>query len=169
LMVDGIYLGMSADQSVTVDLPLNKTLTVGSRQDLTAWLVSGYAGYNMIDNAQGRLDVMAGVRYFSLELDVDLFVNNRNKNVSPSSEFTDALVGVKGYINLSENWYLPYLFDIGAGDSDLTYQAEASIGYRFDWGNILATYRYVHYEADGEKLVKDFDMYGPKIGVSFNF
>lgn len=168
-LIDGIYLGMSDEQSVTVDLPLNKTLTVGSEQDLSAWLVSGYAGYNIMESSAGRLDVIAGVRYFALDLDIDLFLNNRDKTFSPSSEFTDALVGIKGYINLSENWYVPYLFDIGAGDADLTYQAEVSVGYRFNWGNLLATYRYIHYEADNGSLLKDFDMYGPKIGVSFNF
>jgi len=168
-LIDGIYFRMSDAEAVTVDLPLNRTLTAGSQQELTGWLVSGYGGYNLIDNSKGRLDMIAGVRYFSLELDVDLFLNNRQKSFSPSSEFTDALVGVKGYINLSENWYVPYLFDIGAGDADLTYQAEVSVGYRFNWGNLLATYRYMHYEADNDTLVKDFDMYGPKIGVSFNF
>lgn len=167
-LLDGIYLSMSDQQSVRVNLPLGRTLTAASEQELNAWLVSAYGGYNLIDTEQGRLDLIAGARYFSLELDLAFALNNRAVAFSPSTELTDALVGVKGYVNLNENWYIPYLFDIGAGDSDLTYQAEASIGYRFDWGSILATYRYIHYESD-ERLVQDFDMYGPKVGVSFTF
>ncbi|NOR54731.1 MAG: hypothetical protein GQ531_00835, partial [Sulfurovum sp.] len=79
-LIDGIYYKMSDEQAVTVDLPLNRTLTAGSEQAFTSWIVSGYAGYNLIDNDQGRLDMIAGVRYFSLELDVDLFLNNRQKS-----------------------------------------------------------------------------------------
>ncbi|NOR56062.1 MAG: hypothetical protein GQ531_07615 [Sulfurovum sp.] len=168
-LIDGIYYKMSDAQAVTVNLLLNRTLTAGSQQEFTSWIVSGYAGYNLIDNDQGRLDMIAGVRYFSLELDVDLFLNNRQKSFSPSTDFTDALVGIKGYYNINQNWYVPYLFDIGTGDTDLTYQAEASLGYRFDWGNILLTYRYIHYESDDTFLVNELDMYGPKIGVVFNF
>jgi hypothetical protein len=62
-----------------------------------------------------------------------------------------------------------FQIDIGGGDSDLTYQAQASIGYHFYWGDVLATYRYIHYKKDGLKLVKDFDLYGPKVGVVFHF
>ena len=89
-------------------------------------------------------------------------------NISPSVEFYDAVVGLRGAYNINENWFIPYAFDIGGGDSDLTWQALTSLGYRFDWGDVLLTYRYIHYDkSDG--LVEDFDLYGPKIGVVFHF
>ncbi len=43
----------------------------------------------------------------------------------------------------------------------------AGVGYRFGWGDIIASYRYLAYEEDG--LIKEFDLYGPKIGIVFHF
>ncbi len=165
-LADMIYLGMSDSQEVSL---LFDRVTVGSEQELDAWMLGFYGGYNIVETDKTVLDIIAGMRYSSLGLDVTLSVNNRSVSISPSIEYYDAVIGVKGEVNLSENWYVPYLFDIGAGDSDLTWQGQASIGYRFDWGDILATYRYVHYEKDDAKLIKDFDLYGPKVGLVFHF
>lgn len=170
-LADAIYLKMSDSQDVSLTGP-NRTITAGSDQEFTALLLSGYGGYNLLDTGSASLDVIAGVRYLSLELDVSVYTNiliNRRANISPSVELYDGVVGVKGHVDLNENWYVPYMFDIGAGDSDLTYQGQASIGYRFDWGDVLATYRYVHYEKDDTRLIEEFTMYGPKLGVVFHF
>jgi len=48
----------------------------------------------------------------------------------------DVVIGVRGHANLNRQWYLPYQLDIGAGQSDLTWQAAGGIGYRFDWGDV---------------------------------
>jgi len=168
-LTDVIYLGMSGGETVG-DGRVQTTFD----EEFTAWLLSFYGGYNLIDNGTSTLDVIAGVRYFSLDVDASItfegpFGRNPSILISPSFEVYDAVVGVKGRVDINENWYIPYLFDIGTGDSDLTWQGQASIGYRFGWGDVLATYRYVHYEKDGLKLVEDFDLYGPKVGVVFHF
>lgn len=165
-LADMIYLKMSADQEAY--LPRIDT-TIASKQELTAWMLGFYGGYNAVRTDKFVLDAVAGMRYFSLGLDVSLAVNNRQVGISPSIDFYDAVVGIKGAYSINENWYIPYLFDIGGGDSDLTWQANTSIGYRFDWGDLLLTYRYIHYDKDDSKLIQDFDLYGPKLGVVFHF
>ena len=165
-LADVIYLGMSASQEVSL---LRDRINVGSEQELETWLVGLYGGYNIVETDRVLVDVIAGMRYASLGLDVSLYVNDYYASVSPSVEYYDAVIGVKGEINLSENWYVPYLFDIGGGDSDLTWQGQASLGYRFTWGDVLATYRYMHYEKDDTRLIKDFDLYGPKVGLVYHF
>jgi len=171
-LADAIYLKMSDAQNVSWDVPLvNKTVTAGSEQEFTAWLVSAYGGYNVLDTGSASLDIIGGLRYLSLSLDISVYSNllNNTPTISPSIELYDGVVGMRGHVDLSKNWYVPYMFDIGAGDSDLTWQGQASIGYRFGWGDVLATYRYIHYEKDDSRLIKDFDMYGPKIGLVFHF
>jgi len=171
-LADAIYLEMSDAQNVSWDVPLtDKTVTAGSDQDFTAWLLSAYGGYNVIETGSSSLDIIAGVRYLSLDLDISVYSNllNRTPSITPSVELYDGVVGMRGHVDLSENWYVPYMFDVGAGDSDLTWQGMASIGYRFSWGDILATYRYIHYEKDDSRLVEDLDLYGPKVGVVFHF
>ncbi|MDQ7047769.1 MAG: hypothetical protein Q9M39_09265 [Sulfurovum sp.] len=169
-LVDAIYFKMSDEQDASWDVPLTgKTITAGSEQEFTALLLSTYGGYNLIDTQNASLDVIAGLRYLSLELDISVYINQLNRSISPSVELYDGVIGMKGHINLSENWYVPYMFDVGAGDSDLTWQGQASLGYRFSWGDVLATYRYIHYEKDDTRLVEKLDLYGPKIGFVFHF
>ena len=172
-LADVIYLGMSGGETIGEDIGQGRLATTVA-QEFEAWVLSFYGGYNVIDTGSATLDIIAGMRYFSLDIEASITLEgplgkNPSIPLSPSFEVYDALIGVKGSYNINENWYVPYLFDIGAGDTDLTWQAQASIGYRFDWGDVLATYRYLHYEKDDLRLVEDFDLYGPKVGVVFHF
>jgi hypothetical protein len=171
-LVDGIYFKMSDSEEGTVALPpiLNKPeLKISTEQELDLILLNFYAGYNMMDTDNFTLDIIAGTRYLYFGVDATLAINDRSVNISPSVDFFDALVGIKGEINLSENWYVPYLFDVGGGHSDLTWQAEGSLGYRFNWGDILVTYRHIHYEKGNDTLIHDMDISGPKVGLVFHF
>ncbi|MEE8588658.1 MAG: hypothetical protein V3S80_04855 [Sulfurimonadaceae bacterium] len=169
---DVIYLKMSDSQEGSISLPpiLDRpSLQIGSDQELTLWLVSVYGGYNTVNNDNVTLDIIAGMRYLSLDTDVSFTLGSQDFNISPSAELYDAVIGVKGAVNLNENWYLPYLFDIGGGDSDLTWQASAGLGYRFGWGDVLLTYRYIYYDEGNSDLLKELEAYGPKLGVVFHF
>ena len=169
-LVDAIYLKMSNAQNASS--PQGR-VTASAEEELDTWVVGAYGGYNLLETENAHIDMIAGVRYLSLSFaidgDVSILGATRGFSTEFSREFYDAVIGVKGHVDLSENWYVPYLFDIGAGDSELTWQGEASIGYRFGWGDVLATYRYIHYEKDDSRLIRDLDMYGPKIGVIFHF
>ncbi len=167
-LTDLIYLGMSGEETVRSGTLLETTFD----QELTAWLLSFYGGYNIIDAPQVTLDLIAGMRYFSLDIDAGINLPGTGLptiSLSPSVEVYDALIGIKGRVDINQNWYIPYIFDIGMGDTDLTWQAQASIGYRFGWGDVLVTYRYMHYEKEGLSLIQDFNLYGPKVGVVFHF
>ena len=162
-LADFIYLKMSGD---TQGLNPN----VNWNLELTSKLYGFYGGYNLSDANNMRVDVIGGMRYFSLELDATRSGGRiLNGTLSSEVENYDAVIGVKGEYTINSNWYVPYLFDIGAGDSDLTWQASASLAYRFGWGDVIATYRYMHYDKGDSFLIEDFDLYGPKLGVVFHF
>ncbi len=61
--------------------------------------------------------------------------------------------------------------DMGAGDSVFTYQAMAGVGYRYGWGDVLLSYRYISYDNDddGIQAIDDLELYGPQIGVIWHF
>lgn len=168
-LADYLYLSASDSDAGTVSTPIlnQPAVSVASSQELTTWLLSLYGGYNVVDTGSVTLDAIGGIRYLSLEVDLAFGMNGRQINLSPSVELLDFVIGGQGIYDINENWYMPYLFDIGGGDSTLTYQAMAGVGYRFGWGDIIATYRYLHYEEDA--LIQEFDLYGPKIGVVFHF
>ncbi len=171
-MADIIYLKMSAGQSTTIRTPNHPSIPdmhVNAEQELTATMFGVYGGYNITDNGRWRVDAIGGARYFSLDMDISLSLNERGVSVSPSISNYDAVMGVRGEYTTDSQWYFPYHFDIGTGNSDLTTQASVGAGYRFGWGDVLLTYRYMHYAFGDDNFVNDFDLYGPKIGIVFHF
>ncbi|HSR74822.1 MAG TPA: hypothetical protein VLL31_08260 [Sulfurovum sp.] len=175
----GGYSGRSDTWSVFADLiymdvgdsrnhafPNGDVAYVG--MDIKAMLVHGGVGYNLVDTGNGILAVVGGVRYVDLEVDVntDIFIN---RNLSASKDFTDFFIGLKGYRNLSENWYIPYEADIGTGDTKLSWQAFAGIGYRYDWGDVKLGYRYLEFDMEDNAIVEDLTLSGAILGVSIKF
>ncbi len=162
-LADMIYLKMSGD-SQGLNSNVNWDL------ELTTKLYSFYGGYTLSDVDNMRIDAIAGMRYASVGLDVSRSGGIiENGTLSASTENYDALIGVKGEYTINKEWYVPFIADVGTGDSDLTWQASASLAYRFGWGDVIATYRYIHYDKGNSFLLEDFDLYGPKLGVVFHF
>ena len=176
LFADIIYLNVGGSKSATVvgDGPFGLYQDRKAGIGLKSWIVTLGGGYNVIDTQQHRLDIIAGARYFSLREDISLKlsvgpVTLFDRSVSISDHVWDAIVGVKGNVNIDANWFIPYYFDIGAGGSDLTLQAMAGVGYRFEWGDLLLTYRYMHYDYKSDFINSDLDIDGPLLGAKFRF
>ena len=176
LFTDVIYLNIGDNQSakVTGDGPFGLHRSRDINIGMKAWIVTLAGGYNIVDSEKSRLDIIAGTRYFHVNLDLGLKVDVGpirvfDRSVSVSDHVWDAIVGVKGHVNIDANWYLPYYFDIGAGGSDLTLQAMAGVGYKFDWGDVLLTYRYLHYDYGSDFPFANLDVSGPLLGAKFRF
>jgi hypothetical protein len=111
--------------------------------------------------------------YVDSELDLkrtgDLLQTSRQAKVSDSENLWDGIVGIRGQFNLNDNWYVPYYADIGAGQSDRTWQVLAGIGYKFRWGDVLLAYRHLEYDFDSGFLLKDLSVSGPALGARFHF
>jgi hypothetical protein len=88
-----------------------------------------------------------------------------------SDSYWDAIVGLKGRLLLGaeRRWFVPYYVDVGTGQTDLTWQVNAGIGYRFDWGALTATWRYLDYDFGSSSKLQDISFNGPVIGLSFRF
>jgi hypothetical protein len=57
----------------------------------------------------------------------------------------------------------------GTGDSDVTWQTTAGVGYRFDKFEIAAAYRYMKWEFDDDSVLDDLEIKGPLVGARFVF
>ena len=155
----------------------NTTLTTGSGQpvnaaldlDISSWLVNGAIGYDVVQAERGTLAVVGGVRYMALDVDTKVGLLGRQPERSGSEGLLDGIVGVRGFIRLNENWYVPYYADIGTGGSELSWQLFAGVGYRFSWGDIRLGYRYLGYDMDDDKVLQDLALSGPVLGVGFRF
>ena len=169
IITDLIYLDVGADKNTTVKTSSGIPLNANVDLDLSAWILSGAVGYDVVQTERVTLAVVGGVRYATMDVDVTLGMLGRQAESSESEGLLDGIVGVRGFIKLNENWYLPYYADIGTGDSDLTWQALAGIGYRFSWGDIKLVYRYLNYDMDDGKHLEDFNVSGPVLGIGFRF
>jgi len=176
---DVLYMDLSNSTSTTVNVgpgpgpgvPVSATAGL----DLKSWVVTGIVGYDVAQSNKNRTAVIGGFRYLDLSADTDITVNGPlpptppPAYVSGSNDFWDVIVGFRGAFMLNEKWYFPYYADIGSGQSNLTWQLYAGIGYNFSWGNIRLGYRYLEYDQDDDKFVQDLKFYGPVAGIGFRF
>jgi hypothetical protein len=160
-------------------------LKLDTNADMKAWVVTLYGGYSIVQTEKAKLDLVAGVRYLDLEMDVrektsallelDLIRQDIEKarqsvrETSISGEVWDGLVGVRGTAVLSKDWYLSYLADIGTGDSDVTWQLFVGANRKFPWGDLMLGYRYLKWELGDDKLVDHLEVNGPIVGAKVWF
>lgn len=171
---DVIYLSLSNSEDDSISIPGEPAL--GSQQDMKAWVVGLYGGYNVYLTKKVSTDILAGVRYLSVDVDATVDISGPpppslpSKSLSESVNLWDGIVGVRGKAMLSDKWYVPYHFDIGTGNSDLTWQAFAGVGYRFNsWGTVVLAYRHLEYDQGKNDLLQNVSFSGPALGLNFHF
>ncbi len=177
MLADVIYLDLSHDEQFNLVPPVGPGTGVilDSSLDFTSWVVNVVGGYNVYDREGTTTDLVFGVRY--LDLASDLFLNlsvgspdiSESMSISLGGDVWDAIVGARGVISLGDRWFLPWGANVGAGDSDLTWQAMAGIGFKASsWADIALTYRYLKWEMDND-AIDDLALSGPLLGVIFRF
>lgn len=157
LMANVLYVDVEASQrngTASAELALENIVSTAG------------AGWLVFDNNTTTLNVLGGVRYLSM--DVDLQLNPDSINIGDRVRNWGAVLGFQGKAQLAERWYLTYYADVGAGDSDLTWQAIAGINYQFTSLDVVLGYQHVAWEFDGD-LLEDLEMAGPAIGMKFHF
>lgn len=138
--------------------------------------------YTMAHGQQGYIDLLFGGRYLWLKGNLNWNFNltgnagrvdiDDSGHLSNQTHVTDAVVGVRGRWSpfADSNWSFPYYVDIGAGDSDNTYQAMIGVAYGFHWGDIALNYRDVEYkEGSDAKFLKKVELSGPAFSVTWHF
>ena len=192
IATDLIYLDLSSHQSAVKSIDFNPgpgpvnlfhtALDGGTQTKVkgTVWTLTG--GYALVDEPRARFEIIGGFRYFDIDATTNWQLSAtvtgpagaatfaRTGSVAKSDTLWDGIVGVRGRFKLGEgNWFAPYYLDVGGGDSKLTWQAIAGVGYSYHWGDIVLAYRYLSYEQGGNKLLEDFNVGGFALGVNFRF
>ncbi len=145
--------------------PIKAELKVG----LTNLVSTLGAGWEIADTGSTQIDIVGGARYLSMDTDIKLSLDPLGSvKESESASNWDGVVGIHGKTELSDRWYLTYYADVGAGESDLTWQAIAGINYRFEALDVVLGYQHLKWEFD-DQLLDDLEMSGPALGVKFFF
>ncbi|CAB3820246.1 hypothetical protein LMG26684_00544 [Achromobacter mucicolens] len=128
-------------------------------------------GYSVLDRSEHSLDVVAGLRVWSV--DTDITFKGRladGRKHSESATWVDAMVGVRGTYNFHPKAYLTGWGMIGAGGAQADWDLGLGVGYSFN-KSVSATVGYramgVDYERNGFKY--DVVLQGPIAGVTIRF
>jgi hypothetical protein len=182
---DVIYLDVGESNSQTrgitigdVGLPASVTAAVDLDMKTTLWTLGG--SYRVASEPASTFDVLAGVRLMDLQQNLNWEFTGDFGSVAPpprtgsrsvSADNWDVIAGVKGRFGLGADhkWIVPYYFDVGTGDSDLTLQGVLGVGYVFGWGELGVAWRYMEYEFESGNPIKDVDFSGPALGATFRW
>ena len=178
LLLDVIYMDLedSSNYTLTRGRFGLRSLSI-TNLEMTAWVITPAAAYNVLDTERIEINLLAGARYLYLKTDADLVrqgpLETTRFSPSGSGHVWDGIVGARGNVKLNERWHLPFHFDVGAGDTDLTWQAFGGVEYAFSRLNLVAGYRHLEWDFDDDDTGGDFfdDLYisGPVLGLRYNF
>lgn len=182
---DVVYLDEGVTRQASREFSLGQQalpagVTLDAEYDLKSWVWTLAGTRALTDDARNTTDFLFGARMFDLEQALDWNFNGdigglglpgRSGGSKVSMKQWDAIIGLRGQarIGADERWLLPWHFDVGAGDSDLTWQAVAGLGYQFDWGALALTYRHLDYDLGSGAPVSDMEFSGPLLGASFQW
>ena len=168
---------------VSVSIPANAEVNLGVKA--TVWTLGG--SYTVARGGAGTVDLLGGFRYAGLKssLDIDfsrlspmhvrpdlpIGILPKAGSTSDSVSLYDGIIGVRGTAALSDDgkWYLPYYADIGAGNSNWTWQAYTGVGYRFDWGSVVLGIRNLSYDMGAGKLAQNVSLTGPLLAFDWRW
>ena len=174
LVADVVYMKLGDDKAASVPVgPLGREVDVDADVQMKSWIINLFGAYTVWRTPQASLDVLMGARYLDVEVDFDLGVDRplfaTDRKISQSGDSWDAIVGLKGRIDLDDRWYVPYYVDVGAGNSDLTWQAFGGVGYRFGWGELSLVYRHIDWDTGLDRGVSNLTVSGPTLSATFHF
>jgi len=189
VFADAIYLDFSQQETNLKSVGsgsggrvfVPRDLTTDSSSGLSGALFQLAAAYKAVNAPRGTVEPFGGLRYLNISAHANWTLSAtftdqgatlaRQGSISQTANIVDAIIGVRGRINLgnSDKWYLPYYADIGTGASKYTAQVSGGVAYAAKWGDVQLSYRYLTYEMDGGNLIQRLTFKGPMASAVFRF
>lgn len=124
----------SIDQSRESD-PLQHGLPGKTSPDGTMNVVDLAGAYRLSDDPETHFDLLAGIRYYSLDLDItqpSSVANVSCLKCMHNEHWTDGIAGFRAEHRLSRDWWINTQADYGGGGSKTTWQALIGLTWHFD-------------------------------------
>ena len=160
--------------------PIPGTASASVNYDLKGWIWTIAAEYVAVAQPGATMDVFAGARMLDLEQEINWGLagdiggipgSGRSGASSVGRTNWDGIVGIKGRWRFGDDfrWFVPYYVDVGTGDSDLTWQAMAGLGYSWKSVDVFAAWRYLDYDLGEGKPFTTLSFNGPLVAVAFRW
>jgi len=128
-------------------------------------------GYTVLEDEQGRLDVIGGLKLWSVETTISLSGGPLGgSSATDDATWVDAMAGLRGVYSLTPNVYLTGWGMIGAGGADLDWDVMGGIGYK--WNETVSAfigYRALGVNYSNDTLTNDVVEHGPILGAVLHF
>ena len=163
--IDTIYLDLSETERDHVAPGI-----IHDKTEIQSTIITSIMTYRVMEDDQFNLDILGGARY--LYMDVNLKFNVL-PDLGDDGSVINGVVGFRGNVQLDKNWNMPFYYDVGKGDSELTYQAFAGVNYSFSRFDLSAGYRYMKFKFDDDDefgdVLNNLVVKGPMVGAKFWF
>ena len=168
LILDLLYTDLSSSEPTPLGRAWSK-----ANVDTKTTAFSVYAAYRVLENEKGFVDVLAGGRFFSLDVDLKLTPGRaRGRSYDLSADWGDPLIGARGRYDFNDKWYATASADMGGFDSgsDSSWQAIGTLGYQFNekW-SAHGGWRHLAIEKEIDGLDVEVDLSGPILGFTYRF
>jgi hypothetical protein len=185
---DLVYLDLSDAKSAVqsfeitgtggrIEIPADVSIDAGMTLDGDSITLA--ATYAAVEHDGIELLTVGGLRSLRIDSTVDWTATGnvgplpplaRSGTAAAGDRYWDAIVGLRGRARLGgSRWYAPLYLDVGTGDSDLTWQAMAGLGYSFEWGEITLAYRHLEYDFEPDAPLRDLGFSGVALGLSWRW
>jgi hypothetical protein len=184
MFTDVIYLDIGDSESPSRDISIGGTLPVGVNANihygLDGWLWSLAGSWTAVSTPNHELNLIGGARMLDIDQTIDwqlsgnvgsVALPDRAGDRTAGIRNWDAIVGLKGRATFGaeQRWFMPYYFDVGTGDSSLTWQVMTGVGYAFGWGSVIGAWRHVDYDMKSGKSIESLSFDGPGVAVAFRW
>jgi len=127
--------------------------------------------WRAMEDTSTTIDLYAGARLNWIDLELNT-TSTLGTSASRSGDdfWADAIIGARFQTNLGSRCFLRVSGDIGAGESDFTWQASAILGWRVnDSCSVGVGYRGLGTDYKNGGFTYDVTAYGPVIGAEWKF
>lgn len=169
VLADLVYTSVGGSESVSG--PFDSRVS----GNMKLLLLTGFMGYRPFATDRAFLDILAGGRFNSADIEVRLMGGGPlgvSREATTTETWFDPLVGFRAGYSFTDRWSARLIADIGGFSlgSDLTWEVIATAVYSISpsW-SAEAGFRYLSIDYDGDRANVDVDMFGPILGLSWRF
>ena len=164
MFIDATYLSLG-DDGARGPISTNADIDTGIYEIAALYTPGGVSG---------RFTAIAGARIIDLSLDMQFSGGFPGSPVTRSADksYTDFMVGGRYMGSFNDRWGFILRGDIGAGDTDSSWNALAGINWRFgtELDNAVSVgWRHMEIEVEDQGRKTDVGFDGPIAGVTFGF
>jgi len=165
------FVGLKMSGGSQTPAQLFDKLSVGVK----LWSLNLVGYYRVIEEPDFSLDIVGGARNLYVRTDLAFTggavgTNRGNLRSKSTTKIWDGVVGARVEGDFTDRVFYSIYGDVGAGDSELTYQILASLGYQVSENFSAALgYRYLHYDEENADNAVGVTASGPQITLKWDF